>query len=521
MKLNAITLDMPTLAQPVTDIYAVATLRGTTVDVDELRARVGNSQYAGTLQLAAEERPTLRFELETQRADLGELLGLMAGEEETATAEAARPDPDSFLVRGVADGSLKVAEGSWANLRFHQLDAHLQLAGGIATLDPVSMELYDGRFGGRLASNLRQEPPSFEFSGEVEDVDMDGFLSDQIGMSNILFGQVTGRVAGQGAGTDPVNVVRSLEGEGVALITEGQIGRLDVLRSVGQVAGVLGQRTLANLATTSATGATRFSQLAGDFRMHGGRLRFDRLLLQSQAFDLSGTGNVDLLSNVINGAFQIQFSPEVSTWMRQEGSRAAELFWDSRSGRVILPLGLSGPLGGVGASVDWSAAADAVVHRTVERELTKLLGNALGGSRTDSPDPSAAPLAAPPEQGRPAAQTRARRAESPSGRFAIEVTRTRWGGSFFAQDYKIECTISGSGIQRVDLRAVDAGGRELEKRTVDVAAKMAGSLETTVQLRVDGKPLLLATFPVTVTLTAMGDNGENAELELEIAAAGR
>ena len=152
------------------------------------------------------------------------------------------------------------------NLHFRDLNARLRLENGVATFEPVSMELYDGRFRGRLASDLTRMPQSFQFSGEAENIDMDPFVADQSGMSGILMGRFTGHVNGHGAGTDPTTVIRSLEGNGVARIIDGQVGKLDVLRSVGQVAGVLGQRTLANLASESATGATKFSQLVGDVR---------------------------------------------------------------------------------------------------------------------------------------------------------------------------------------------------------------------------------------------------------------
>jgi AsmA protein len=327
-RLSGITIDAATLTHPVTDIDAVATLRGTTVSVDGLRARLGDSDLAGTLQLAIQDRPTLDFALESQRADLGELLGLIAGEEDGGTDQDAPPDPDSFLLKGIADGSLTVAEGSWTKLRFRDLEARLRLENGIATLEPVSMELYDGRFSGRLKSDLTRVPQSFEFSGEADRIDMDPFIADQMGMSDILLGRFTGRVAGQGAGSDPVAMIRSLEGDGAARIVDGQVGRLDVLRSVGQVAGVLGQRTLANLASESATGATKFSQLGGDFRVGGGTLSFDSVLLQSTAFDLTGTGTVNLLSSVMNGIFQIQFRastgrPQSRAWPTERSNASS------------------------------------------------------------------------------------------------------------------------------------------------------------------------------------------------------
>jgi len=517
-KFSGLSIDTDTLTQTVTDVSAVVNLRGTTVVVDGLRARVGESDFAGTLQLALLDRPTLEFVIESQRADLGELLGLMAGGEDDRTAP---PDPDSFLVRGVADGSLKVTEGSWVNLHFRNLDARLRLERGVATLEPVSMELYDGRFSGRLASDLTRSPQPFEFSGEAEGIDMAPFVADQTGKSDILMGRFTGRVAGTGAGSDPTTVMKSLQGEGLARIVEGQVGQLDVLRSVGQVAGVLGQQTLANLASESATGATEFSQLAGDFRIDDGALNFDSMLLEAAAFDLSGTGKVDLLSSVMNGEFLLRFSPEVSAWMKQESSRAADLFWDSASGRVVLPLGLSGPLDGTGASVNWGAAVEDVARRTVERELTNALGNLFGGSRESEPEKGAVTS---PDKGTeaPAAQTsnpvemRVRRAKAPSGRFTIRVAKTEWVGPSSAQHFKITCKVTGTGVERALMKVVDAGGGKVQNAAVDVAALLADADTATFDVRVNGKKLAAAKFPVTITITAFGTDAETADLLIEI-----
>ena len=109
-----------------------------------------------------------------------------------------------------------------------------------------------------------------------------------------------------------------------------------------------------------------------------------------------------------------------------------------------------------------------------------------------------------------------RRAESPSGRFVVEVTKTDWGGSFLAQDYKIWGAVHGKRIDRVDMKAVDAGGAEIEQDTVDVPPRGG-----TVEFRVDGKRLLLADYPVTVIISAVGGDGESADVTLEIAHVGR
>ena len=525
MRFSGITVDMAALSRPVTDLVAEVTLLGSTVEVQGLRARVGDNDLAGTIKLTANDVPTVGFDLEAQHADLDELLALMAGGDEQEEAASNPPDADSFLVRGVAEGTLRVAGGMWANLSFRELDAHLRLANGVATLDPVSMELYDGRFRGRLVSDLKTAPPSFEFSGDVEEIDMAPFLADQIDGENLLAGRLTGRVTGRGSGTEPEAIIRSLEGVGTASIADGEVGKLDVLDSVGQVAGILGQRTLANLATAMTTDATRFSRMDGNFQLSGGRLSFEELLLQSTAFSLGGAGDVDLVSSVLNGAFQIRFSPEVSAWMKQESSRASELFWDAESGRVILPVGLSGPFDSARASVDWTSAATGLVQRTVEKELANLLGGALGGSRGDSTGASADGSSDPPttetganrdKSAPPAASPASRRGESPSGKFAIEVTKTSWGGSFLAQDYKIEGKVSGLGVKGGSIVVIDASGSEIQRKDITNYARQPGTDEWIFKTRADGKSLVLAGFPVTVTLTAVGADGETAEVTLSV-----
>jgi hypothetical protein len=392
------------------------------------------------------------------------------------------------------------------------------MAHGVVTLEPVTMELYDGGFRGRLVSDLTQVPQAFEFSGEVDGVDVDGFLADQMNAKGLLLGRFSGRVSGSGAGTEPEVVISSLQADGAAQILDGQVGGLDILGSIGKVAGVLGQRSLANLAKGSASGATGFSRLGSEFRIADGQLLFDTVLLNSPAFDLTGTGNVNMLTNIIDGEFQVQFSEEVSGWMQQEGSRAAEVFLDPKTGRVVLPLALSGRLDEAGASVDWGAAAAGFAQRTVERELGNLLGDFLGGSSEEAPSEVSPdqPEKQPKEVADQAPAEAGRRAESPDGRFEVEVTKTDWGGSFFAQDFKIWGTVRGKRIDKVDMRAIDARGGEIEQGTVDVPPK--GS---TFEFRVDGKRLVVASYPVTVTITAVGGDGETAAVTLEIEGAGR
>jgi hypothetical protein len=70
------------------------------------------------------------------------------------------------------------------------------------------------------------------------------------------------------------------------------------------------------------------------------------------------------------------------------------------------------------------------------------------------------------------------------------------------------------------MTAVEAGGSEVERKSVDLATRMTDATEASFEVRVDGKRLLLAGYPVTVTVTATGADGETAGVILEIEKSG-
>lgn len=520
---DGITLETAALTQPLADVHAVATFDGSELAVDKLGARVGGTDISGGLRLELEPHPTLHFDLSSQHADVDELMGLPA----TKESEQGPSSASSLIAGAVADGTVRVADGTVANFQFQDLSAQLHLEHGVATLDPVTTKLYGGGFQGRLESDLTRSPQTFEVTGSVNGVEVGTFTAAATGTRNLLEGRASGRFSARGAGTDPQAILADLEGKGTAEIVDGQLGRLDILGEIGKVVGVLGQQTLAKLAEGAAPDATRFSRLATTFTVAGGRMQLERVVLLSPTFDLTGSGALDLEHALIKGRFDIAFSPQVSGWMKQDGSRAAALFWDQGSGRITLPVQLDGPLNHPGATVDWGATVRDLARRPVQRELGNLLGNFLGqtpgNEATSGPHPSpSTPSGGPPATNEePPASSRpsGTRAQSPSGKLALEVAKTQWRGSFLAKDFTIQLEVRGSAAERVVMRAVDSAGREVQERTVDLAGRMGGGT-TSLELRIDGKRLLIAARPVTVTITATG-GGETAALTLQIPAAGR
>jgi hypothetical protein len=231
-------------------------------------------------------------------------------------------------------------------------------------------------------------------------VRVEQFLEQALGVEDRVHGRFSGRIGADGSAGEWPQVARSLRGSGEMRIEDGEVESFPLLRSVATLSRVLGEDGLAKIANRLAETGTRFSVLAGDFRLAGGAMRFDPIVLHSADYTLRGEGSVDLVAAALDGRASMTFSAELSEMMRAEDSRAAELFWSEASrsaadgdgtGHVNLPLALRGALSEPSALVDWSAAARSYAERRlgreVERQVGKILGRLLGGDSTPTPEP--------------------------------------------------------------------------------------------------------------------------------------
>ncbi len=499
LELKGFDFSHPSLARPIEKVDADVAFEGESVWVTGLAASVGGSQLAGDLTLTGFERPRVTFDLRSPRADLGEVLSAFESAE-TEAAPAAETGP-SLLELITADGDLTVADGSWESLEFTGLTARARLAGGVLTLDPVALELYDGAFEGRVVADLLQTPAAFEIEGDARSVDLAPFLAANLEVEDALFGRFTGEVSARGAGDDYDSIVASLTGGGSARLDDGRLGRLDLLGTVARVSGVLGQRTLASVADRIVTESTRFERLEGKFELAGGRLEVTELILESPDFGLEGSAEMDLLASTVGGRFQLAFSELLSDSMQREASRAGELFWNPDTRRVVMPLALAGSVEAPVATVDWESAVQRYATGRFTGLLTGLLGGGEEGQPSGTPPPDAGPEPEPWD----------------SLALEAEITRVRWGGSVLLQDLKLEGRVRGREIEQATLVAVDASGAEVKRiaRLGAVDAFLAGAdpqaaVEISWDARVDGKDLVLAAFPLTVTVTVTDRSGQSA-----------
>jgi hypothetical protein len=219
--------------------------------------------------------------------------------------------------------------------------------------------------------------------------------------------------------------------------------------------------------------------------------------------------------------------------MRAEGSRAAKVFWDSRTELVSLPLGLSGPFDAPVPTIDWGTAAKRVVQDEVSsrlatgrvQELRGRLSGLLGGgdekeddkgralqdseAETEASGQAAPPVASPQEPTTSA---------NPSASVGVRIRSASWGGSLPARDLEIQGKVRGENVDRGVLVVTDAAGRELARedlRHIGRYFRRSGappSSRVTIEwdVTVDGDQLSSAQFPLTVKVEVFDTAGGSA-----------
>jgi uncharacterized protein involved in outer membrane biogenesis len=381
------------MTRPIEHVEADVAFAADRVKVSGLQATIGDSDLRGEVQIEGFDPPRVRFDLASRRADFDQLFAALEGDHGRAAAGAE--GNGDLLDRVEAEGRIRVDQASWGDLEGADLTATVRLENGTVTLDPLTAGLYAGRFEGRVDAWPGRTPLPFRLQGIAAGVSVDRFLAGALDLEDRLAGSFSGTLQASGSAGDWGHVARSLEGQGEMRIEDGEVASFPLLRSVARVSGVFGEQGLAEIADRLADSATRFAELRGAFRLAGGTMTFDQLTLQSADYTLRGAGAVDLVSGALRGDAAMTFSAALSELMREQDSRAAELFSSPDDGRVRLPLGLRGALAVPSATVDWEAAVQSYAERRlgeeVERQVGKLLGRLLGGEPTPTPSPEPSP----------------------------------------------------------------------------------------------------------------------------------
>jgi AsmA family protein len=293
----------------------------------EVGGRVGDSDVRG--HFTATRRPNGRLFLDgdfrTNSLDFDDLLAVLGGPpdtDETASAEQramaanleaqGRLLPDAQLdisrVRNMdARVSYRAARVRSERFPLRGLSVDINLDNGLLRLDPMTLQLTQGRVGGAAAINARQDVPLVNIDVRLADARMESIFRVSSGeppLSGVLMGRA--RLTGRGASVR--DAAANAHGE-VTLVTPSG----EVREALAELTGINVVRGLGLLLTDDqSTIGVRCG--VASFRVENGIARARSMVIDTDTMLIRGEGHVDLRDETID--IDIQGEPKEARLIR-------------------------------------------------------------------------------------------------------------------------------------------------------------------------------------------------------------
>jgi AsmA protein len=250
-------------------------------------------------------------------------------------------------------------ETRFATYTFRNLSTTMDVAPGRTLLDALSLEMFGGTFKGRLDVDTHGDAPALRLTGSVAGLDVPSLLKGS-GSPGGITGRLGGTVSIAASGTDGAALMRTARGTINAVVSDGTLPRLDLVRTVvlafGKPTGVPAEGS-----------GTAFDRLGGTFALSSGTLRTENLALASRDFDTAGRGSLAIDSGAVDARADVVLSPELTAQAGSDLRRYAQ-----QDGRVRVPATVTGTLDRPRVSIDVAAAARRAIGNELKRRATSL-----------------------------------------------------------------------------------------------------------------------------------------------------
>lgn len=346
-------------ANPVFTFDLTASVLGDRLDVKSLAARGPTTRIDGKGTLTSIANLEGVFEMTSELVDLNELFAIaaaLAPPDRGGGRKSASPaSPMHVVVKTTAP---RVRFGTY---EFRDLATTIDAVPSRFTFDGLTLGLFGGSFKGRLDADTHGLSPVLRLTGAIANVDVADLLK-RTGSAGGITGRLGGNVSIAATGADGASLLRTAKGTITAVMANGSMPRLDLVRTVvlafGRPSGVPAEGS-----------GTAFDRFGGTFALAAGTLRSQDLSLRSRDFDATGRGSLALEAGAVDARADVLLSPELTAQAGTDLRRYAQ-----EDGRVIVPATVSGTLGKPRVFIDVAAATRRALGNELKRRATDFLG---------------------------------------------------------------------------------------------------------------------------------------------------
>jgi len=348
---------------------------------------------SGNLLIKNFSQPAFNFALVMDQIDLDRYLPAPAGD---AKGKAASPAgaaaagvlglPIEFVRKLNAQGSLRIGKMKAKNIRSADVLITLGAREGLVKLQPLSANLYEGRYKGNVGLDVRGATPSFSMDESLSGVQAGPLLKD-LYAKDTLSGRATVSAKLKGRGSTNEEIVRTLNGQTAFSFTNGAIKGFNIAKLIRDASARLQGATPA---PGTEPNQTDFSELSGSAAITNGVMRNNDLAAKSPLLRVAGKGDINLVSKHVDYLANVSI---VNSLEGQQGKLLADLKG------LTVPVRISGPFSNLSYRPDVGAILTDKAREQAQKKLEDKLKDKLPGGVLDRlfGKPAANPADAPSE----------------------------------------------------------------------------------------------------------------------------
>jgi len=249
-----------------------------------------------------------------------------------------------------------------------------EVKGQQATLHNMSVNLLGGHLTTQGGLTTGSQAPPFDGKVVLQGVQL-GPIMEAMGNDRVLIsGTTASELALHGAGFSMPDLTKTLEGTGHAVIKDGKIEGINLLKEAFALLKAVG-------VTQDIGNATVFSTIETNFRIKSGIITVERLLMDSHDFQATGTGTIGF-DKTLNLKANLNLSEALSAKIAGSSPYAKMAM---TGGRITVPMVITGPTQSLAYGLD-TKALGAKAQDIVKEQAKEKLGEILKGKGVPSGD---------------------------------------------------------------------------------------------------------------------------------------
>ncbi len=353
------------------------------MQLSNLRLVLDETTFTGSGRLAAGDPARISFDLTGDALDVDRYLA-PATDDAAAASEASMDDTEipADLLAGInAKGSLALGTATLNGMAFSDLKLGITVADKRARLNPLSAELFDGRYVGDIRVDASGNTPVLSLDERIEGVNL-GPLATALFATENLSGTIDGRFTLRGTGATLGEVRQTLAGNIAFVLADGALEGRDVWHQI-RSARALFKGEAAPPAPENPR--TEFSDVSATGQVRDGVVNNDDFRAIIPFLQLSGKGAV----NLANATLDYRMDARVLERPDFVDVPAEEL---DEYTEAVIPIRITGPLADPSIKPDIGALARAEAKKIVDEkkdEVRDRLLDKLGLGKDDEDDAEA------------------------------------------------------------------------------------------------------------------------------------